>query len=141
MITWEEYKKKSRYPHMGAEDAVLWNKFIDKFPELFTQVAYDVRVGDGTPPAPDTPESYAKMQLDLSKKRIDVVGLERNRATIIEVKPYAALSAIGQVEVYADLFRRDEPRYFSPRKLIICQSHDPDITLSCRTRNIEVVIV
>lgn len=135
------YTKRAKYPHMGKDDAKVWERFIDRFPKQFDSVAYDVRVGAGTPPPPDRPANYRKMQLDLSRKRIDVVALSPRSTTIIEVKEYAALSAIGQVLVYGYLYKRDSRTRQRIKLMIVCQQYDPDIIPYCNDHNIQIVTV
>lgn len=135
------YGRREKYPHMGKEDIAVWERYIASYPNEFDSVAYDVKVGVGHPPRPDMPDEYKKMQLDLSKKRIDVVGINRRGHAIIEVKPYASLSAVGQVQVYAQLYQREMRPRGRLRKLIICKQYDADIIDYCNNNEIEVATI
>ena len=94
---------------MGPNDAILWERFIDKFPDYFSSVDYDWHVGAGIQP-PDsilgTP--YEEDAKDLTQKRIDVCGHKTNGSMeCIEVRPHAGVSAIGAILCYHDLHQGD----------------------------------
>ena len=113
------YKKLHKYPHLLAEDVVLWNRFIEQHPNRFDYCDYDVHVGDGTKLPDDYEPNYKKMAKELSQFRIDAVGWKGNLPTIIEIKPRASTTAIGQIIVYRTLFKKDFPQYPSINSMII----------------------
>src|SRR5574342_442583 len=92
-----ESKKLHKYPHMFALDIAIWDRFLDRFGDEFLGVDYDVKVGSGTEPVEGLGEEYRRMQGILSKYRIDAVGYTRNTICIIEVKPNARTTALGQI--------------------------------------------
>jgi hypothetical protein len=96
-----------RYPHMFPLDIAIWERFIDTHGNEFLGFDYDVKVGSGTKPDKRVPDAYYRMQRILSKYRIDCVGYKRDAIYIIEVKPEAGTIAIGQIETYTRLFKRD----------------------------------
>ena len=119
--------KLRRYPHMFREDIAIWERFLDKHGNDYKGFDYDVKVGKGHGIANDTPPNYARMVDILSKFRIDAVGYKSSSIEIIEVKPHAATTAIGQIFTYVELYKRD----FAPRLLLhgnIITDHEiPDI--------------
>lgn len=96
-----------KYPHMFALDIEIWERWIDKFADDFDGFDYDVKVGSGTKPVPGLGQPYERMQEILSKYRIDVVGYKGGSIYIIEVKPDAGTVALGQLETYIPLYKRD----------------------------------
>lgn len=104
-----------RFPHLMPADIVLWKKFLIQHKGEFTVYAYDIHVGAGAPIPPDTPPEYVKSVEASTKKRIDVVAHKPGEVWIIEVKPYASLSAIGQILCYAALYEHD----FKPTEKIV----------------------
>jgi hypothetical protein len=108
-------EKLFRYPHMFPLDIAIWERFIDAHGADFLGFDYDVKVGTGTTPPEGVGHNYARMQTILSKYRIDCVGYTNDAIYIIEVKPEAGTVAIGQIEAYTRLYKRD----FQPKLKVI----------------------
>jgi hypothetical protein len=45
-----------RLTHMSKGDAYLWSKFLNKYPDYFSNIRYDVRVGKSVKLKQDDPE-------------------------------------------------------------------------------------
>jgi len=97
-----EYKFETRheYPHMLPRDAVIWERFIIKNPDRFISCLYDLHVGDGAKPEDDTPPGTAYAWTRLTQWRADVAAWDGQTLFIIEVKPDAKASAVGQALGY-----------------------------------------
>jgi len=120
------YEVLHRYPHLIGEDREVWDRFVQKYPNRFDTVDYDIHVGSGIE-APGEPESKpAEQWKDLTRKRIDVVGWNTDFATIIEVKKRVGLPALGQVLGYRFLYRREYPDVSLKPLLIICSQINRD---------------
>lgn len=136
-----EYKLLPKYTHLRPEDVAIWEKFLAKFPGFYQSVDYDLKVG--------TSRSYETAPLDvyrkdleyLSRKRIDVVGYKDDEIHIIEVKPKASFSAIGQVIGYTDLYRPFAPPGSIISSVIITDEEIPDIRDLCFKRGILYFVV
>lgn len=135
------YKQLPKYPHLLAEDTALWNNFISQYPDRFVYCDYDYHVGDGIDVPADWPESYRNMATTLSQFRIDVIGWNADIPTIIEVKPRARTTAIGQVLVYYSLFIKQHPEYLNARKMIVTDWKHEEITAVAFEHNIAIVTV
>lgn len=107
--------KLFRYPHMFPRDIPIWDRFLDKYAELYVGFDYDIKVGTGVIVPDEWEDNYKRMAEVLSKYRVDVVGHKSGRLEIIEVKPEASTVAIGQVITYIELYKRD----FSPSAAVI----------------------
>ena len=101
--------KEARYPHLLPVDGEIWHTHNAAHCDQYSQLEYDVRVGDGRDPGPDFPENMRAMALALSCRRIDVVGTRGNTLDIIEVTHSAGLKAIGQLIAYPILYRQTYP--------------------------------
>lgn len=99
------YQKLKKYPHLRPEDVVIWERFIEMYPDFFERVNYDVRCGEGRSYPLVEDEKILHDIQGLSKLRIDVVGFRAKERWVIELKPRAGASAIGQVMCYANLFK------------------------------------
>lgn len=62
-----------------------------------------------------------------------------NIAWIIEGKKKLNYEAIGQVNVYSDLFTEDNPTFSEVRKAIACEETDPVLEATCKKYNIEIL--
>ncbi|MBA7586793.1 hypothetical protein ES708_28798 [subsurface metagenome] len=71
------YETRHKYPHLIGEDTELWNRFIRKFPDRFETVDYDVKVGRGADTTPIPDKSSKSYWAELTKKRIDVILIDR----------------------------------------------------------------
>ena len=74
------YEVMTNYPHFIGEDKKVWDWFVQKYPNIFYTVDYDVHVGSGIE-TPEEPESKPAQQWkDLTRKRIDVIGWKNDFA-------------------------------------------------------------
>lgn len=130
-LVWLPYEKRLKYPHLRDAEVLIWDRFIEKYPEIFEEVAYDVRVG--------TPRSYPESLLPsvrkameyLSLKRIDVVGKKKNNIYVIEIEPNASMFGIGQVLGVTQLFKEKYPNFRSYNPVLITDIENPDIKKLC----------
>lgn len=104
---------------MQPRDVHLWEKFVRANAGFFTSCDYDVPVG----PPPDwldvEGDEMARKQAKLYQKKIDVVGYNGNDIYIVEVKPQAGSSAVGQILSYKLYWKKDNPDLPEPKLLVI----------------------
>ena len=135
------YGKLSKYPHMKPADVLLWERFIEKYPNAYDTCEYDVWIG--TPPPFDTTvnlETGGDVE-GLYRLKIDVVAHTGGRIDVIELKPRARLSSLGQVKGYARLYARDLKPTGELRPVIITDTLFPDMPELCKIEGIELIIV
>src|SRR3990167_9230581 len=94
------YEKRPWYPNMRPEDVAIWERFIDKFPDEYQKVSYDVLVGSPPPFDTNVNADGSGDDVRLYKKKIDVVGFRQGVTDIIEFNPAAGMSALGQIIGY-----------------------------------------
>lgn len=116
-----------RYPHMFPLDIAIWERFIVAHAANYRGFDYDVKVGSGTKPVGSVGANYANMQRELSRYRIDVVAHRDNLIEVLEVKPNASASALGQVITYVNLFVKDYPKDIRVVGGIVTDREMPDI--------------
>ncbi len=136
-----QYGKRYKYPHMIGDDAIIWERFMNLFPERFETVDYDFRVGSGVPIPAGEAENYARMMTMLSQKRIDVIGWKNESPTIIEVKRRVGLGALGQVFGYRILFKKDFKNIKKPELLIVCEEITVDDRVVLEVSGVPVEVV
>ena len=135
------FEKRNWYPHMMPADVAIWERFIEKKPNAYDNVSYDVKVGSA--PEFDTTvnaESGGKAE-DLYKKKIDVVGYKGAEIDIIELKPRAGQSALGQVKGYGQLYIRDYSPPEQPNLVLITDVLLPDMDFLAEAENIRLIVV
>lgn len=133
--------RQPRYPHMFPNDIGIWERFIDKHGSEFLGFLYDVKVGSGTEPVSDLQEPYSSMQATLSKYRVDVIGIKAGRFEVIEVKPSAGTSAIGQVISYLKLFVKDYQPNAKVIGAIVTDFERPDMRELCMEHGLKYYIL
>ncbi len=104
MIDRVPYGKLASYPHMKPADAVIWERFIEKYPDEYDEVIYDLNVGAGYADLGDHPQEVQGDYRILTQKKIDVVAFKDDYVDIIEIKPDASMSALGQAIGYVKLY-------------------------------------
>jgi len=112
---------------MKPYDVAIWERFLAEYPTYYNKVQYDVPCGEG--PQFDTlaNEETGGHDERLYKRKIDVVGFRGNEVDIIEVKPRAGPSAIGQVKMYRQLYFVDYKPLRNPNCVIITDSFSNDV--------------
>lgn len=94
---------------MKPQDVHLWEEFINQHAAFFDFCEYDVLVGNGVVAGDTENDPYAKSFQMLTQKKIDVVGYKSDQVFIVEIKPLAGASAMGQVLGYRNLWLKDNP--------------------------------
>jgi len=135
------YVKRRFYPHMVGDEIEIWGRFVDMFPNRFDSVDYDFRVGEGTVIEGGDMDSYVRMAVMLSQKRIDVIGWVGDIPTIIEVKRRVGLSTLGQVLGYRVLFLKDFKHFGFPDLLVVCAAISPDDHYVLKENKVQVEVV
>ena len=135
------YATRRKYPHMSVEDKLVWDRFVGKFPDRFDSVDYDFRVGEGEQLQLELDETFQRMVTMLSQLRIDAIGWNGEQPTIIEVKPRAIVSALGQIQGYRILFVKEFPQIKAPKTLMVCETISQDVKLIFDEMKIPVEVV
>lgn len=135
------YEKLATYPHMKPADVLIWERFLTQFPDMYDKVQYDLEVGV----LPDfikndTNADLASMEA-LYKRKIDVVGFRDSQIDIIELKPRAGTSALGQVKGYVQLYIRDIDPGAQPKAVIVTDEEMPDMGVLAFGQDVQIVVV
>jgi len=132
---------RTSYPHMLAEDRVIWTRFLERYGGEVTRCWYDVHVGRAVPLPPEVGPEYLAVVEGVTKKRIDAVVLWRGRYCVVEVKPYAGFTALGQALAYTRLFRVEFATVREVVAMVVCGKVDVDLVDDFALHNVEVVQV
>jgi len=135
------YGKRYWYPHLQPKDIALWERFIEQNPDAYDFVQYDVCVGDDPEFETEMPGMEEGEEWKLYQKKIDVVGFKQEQIDIIELKPRAKASAVGQVKLYKKLYKRDYKPPTGPMAIIITDEMAKDVKEFANEEGVEVIIV
>lgn len=135
------YELRYKYPHLIGEDTAVWERFIQQYPGKFDTVDYDVKVGKGTGANTFTDETSKKYWIQLTQKRIDVIGYKNNFITIVEVKKRVGLHTLGQILGYRFLYLKENPQTQLVKTLIVCSSINEDDSDVLKHYGIDFVVV
>ena len=136
-----KFEKRTNYPHMNVRDKEIWERFIDKYPDAYKSAQYDFHIGDAPPFNTLMDDDEDRNQDMLYRLRIDVIGWSLDSLDIIEVKPNAGPSTIGQVKSYATLYKRDEEPQIQVRTIIVTDKEQPNMKYLCKAEGVELVVV
>lgn len=126
---------------MSVQDTAIWERFIAAYPDQYDACQYDFHVGDA-PPFNTLMDNGDDLNQDkLYRLRIDVVGHKGTNRDIIEIKPNAGASAIGQVLSYQHLFERDGWAPGATRAVLITDKEQPNMAYLCKQSNIWYVVI
>lgn len=126
---------------MKPADVEIWERFLREWPDKYNTVQYDVPCGSG--PEFDTliTDETGAHDEALYKRKIDVVGFTRDTIDIIEVKPRAGSSAIGQVLMYRDLYIKDYKPPRVPNCVIITDEITSDVADFAASQGVQMYMV
>lgn len=136
-----KYEIRYWYPHMRKEDIAIWERFITAYPTAYDTVIYDLAVGSGSPVSPGEEEVLAGGFKTLTQRKIDVVAQAPGTLDIIELKPDAGPSALGQVKGYVTLYKRDVNPSANPRPVLITDRLKPDMKELAEAQGVTLIIV
>lgn len=136
-----KFEKRNNYPHMSQADKAIWERFIDKYIDVYDNVQYDFHIGEAPPFNTLYDDDTDKNQDMLYRLRIDVIGNLKDRVDIIEIKPSAGPSTIGQVKSYATLYKRDEDEKRPIHMVILTDKENPNMAWLCKSEGISLIIV
>lgn len=114
-------------PHVSQNDLVLWEQFRRLFAQDFRRFFFDVALGTGQEPAPNTPVGVAAAWRRLTRFRADVVADTAERWTIIELRPNAGPGAIGALQTYTTLWTQEPPDTRPVDALLVTDTCTEDI--------------
>ena len=136
-----DYAIRYWYPHMAPADRTIWERFIKLYPKAYDKVQYDVKLGTIPDFVKDHTDAVMQAEASLYQKKIDVIGYAGERIDIIELKPRAAFSAIGQVKGYVSLYLRDHTPPTTPNAVIITDALLPDVEHVASEQSVKIIVV
>lgn len=134
-------KMSGRYPHLLPVDGQLWNEYRERFAPQHADYFYDVAVGEGRDPGANYDDRLRMMGIRLSRRRIDVIGVNPDRIDIFEITQSAGLKACGQALTYPALLRMTWQTTLPIKMIVICRSVQSDMSGIFETYGADLVII
>lgn len=129
------------FPHILAEDAEVWKRWLTRWGPLFDNIEYDVRVGTGRDPGAHHPANIRQMAIGLSKRRIDAVSIHHGQVYLFEITRLADLKCLGQVMAYPALYRQTFQPDIPIKMCVVAEKLGTDLTIPFRKANVAVYLV
>lgn len=129
------------YAHLLPPDVPVWERYLDKYGDVYTHLEYDIRVGLGRDPGPGFEQNMRNMALDLSLRRIDAVGFSPRAITVIEITHSAGMTALGQLRAYPTLYRLTFMPSLPIQPLLVAGGLQSDIQVVLQDEQIPYVVV
>lgn len=135
------YGKLSWFPDLSQVEARIWERFIEQFPNMYDSVDYCFHVGTIPTHVLAHPEQNMRQESPLYQYEIDVVGYKGDEVDIIELKHWATMRALGQVNGYAQLYQRDIDPASNPKRVLVTDRLMPDMEHLAFAAGVQLVIV
>jgi hypothetical protein len=118
---------QTAYPHLLSEDTIVWTRWLEHNRHRITGVWYDVHVGEPVAVPAGLHPGVAVDALAITRKRIDVVAKAGPEIWVIELKPFANYTSLGQALAYSRLFAQEYHAGAPVTPMVICCEVDPDL--------------
>lgn len=141
MLNKVEYKTLYSYPHLGASEKELWDRFIRKYPDAYDSVVYDLALGHGVDLPKDAVGNLVNNLHYLSRYKIDIVGFRGDEVDIIEVKPRAGATALGQILHYINLYKGYIDPEATPNGVLLTDALRSDMPITAQEHDIKIIII
>ena len=128
------------YPHFLAADIGVWSRYLADPIVPIKEVWYDLHVGNAVTLQSNAGEMEKRIAAGVSRKRIDVVAKVGEGFWVIEVKPVAGLTALGQIIIYTRLFLKEFQVTGEVFPVIIADEIDDDILPEIDSLGVVVIV-
>lgn len=135
------YGKRYWYPHLTQDHISIWEKFIAEFPDAYDYCQYDLEIGQIPDFVTGHDDQRMRGQANLYQRKIDVVGFKGDQIDLIEIKPHAGLSSLGQINGYKALYQRDFSPAVVPKAIVVTDRIDDDVAHAAYAQGVQIIVV
>lgn len=129
------------FVHLLPQEVAIWRRFLANPPWPIISVTYDLHLGEGIPTDPGWDEGIVRMVRAITRKRVDAVVRIQGATYIVEIKPRAGMSALGQCLAYRQLFLAEHSPVGDLRLCVVCERVETDMDRVFRAHQIELYVV
>lgn len=141
MIDFFAYEKGYWYPHLKPRDIEIWERFILAYPDAYKMCQYDFGVGDIPDFIKNASSKEGQAMQELYRLKIDVLGYTDDHIDLIELKPDAGMSAVGQVLGYVELYKTEQTPKLTIMPTIITNVERLNVRSFCERMGVKLFIV
>lgn len=135
------FQPLTHYPHLMEKEAQIWHRFVTQNPAWAQEADYDVTTGEPDVLPEGTPEYTQEDWKYLRSWKIDVVAIKDGIHYVIEVRPRAALGAIGEIISKAAMYQEENPDLPEVEAVIITDEERPNMRKLTSERDIGYIII
>lgn len=132
---------RGSYEHMSRRDTPLWERYLRLYAHQWLGFAYNVALGGLDVNDPEAHDAARLGWAYSTAERIDVVANRGDEHWIIEVKPNARLSAIGQVLGYKLLADREPWTSLPTVPAVLTDNVSPDVRWCAEQLGVQLIII
>jgi len=129
------------YPGMDKAHGDITRAWLLKHGSDYDRAEFNLRLGEGMATGVTLEEAWRRMAVMNSQKRIDMVLWRGDATTIVEVKRYLEMRAVGQLIGYRALWQSTFPESPAPTLLAVGERLDTDVAHIFRDQGIEVEVI
>lgn len=118
----EELLLRRFYPEKTDHESKLLLEYLHEHVRDFDRVSFSVRIGEGVKADPSILPGVQRQAERNAKRRIDFVGWNGRRATLVELKTRLGHDVLGQLVTDALLWRAEFPDDEPPRLVAVGRS-------------------
>ena len=130
-----------KYKHLLPSEIKIWDRVLANPPWTIIRADYDVHLGVGAPLNPAWPDWLKAQVKAVSRKRVDVIVETPEDIWIVEIKPRAGMSALGQVLCYRELYVREYQPTKRVRMVVIAERAESDVPSVYRQFDVGLLLV
>lgn len=110
---------RKSYPERTDHESALLRDYLLHHLAEYDAVEFSVRIGEGLTPNPLHLPGVQANAVSSSKKRIDMVGWQGGRATLVELKTVISHAVMGQLLMDRVVWMNDKPDAPEPRLVAV----------------------
>ena len=130
------------YPtRFSPSDYNLWKKWIEIHWREYEGFYFDVRIMSDEVLPEGIEENFRRMWQINRARKIDAIGIQKDKAVIIEFRDFAGLSVIGQISGYKALLIIENPFDLPLEILVVTNSLEKNVADALYMLKIPVEII
>lgn len=131
-------RREHTYKHMAKRDHVVWERWLDKYAADYLSVSYDVAVGGVVHGDFDPENKFQRAFQYETALKIDALVVGEDRVLVVEVRPWATVSALGAAVTYTMML--DAAGIISAPLVpaIVCEGIQTDVRWACDQMRVQV---
>jgi hypothetical protein len=114
------------FPEKTDHESKLLLEFLTEHGHAFDRWSFSVRVGEGVKADPSLLPGVQRQAERNSRRRIDFVGWQAGRATLVELKTRVGHEVMGQLLSDGLLWQREYPDSEPPRLVAVGRTSTPE---------------